>query len=176
MLCACTNSSKRYVIGVSQCSEDIWRDKLNDELRMGAYSYDNVELRFASADDNDEKQIEQIEHFISEGIDLLIVSPNQVATITPAIDRAYDKGIPVIVFDRKTSSKKYTAYIGADNKLMGRELGEYIARRLNGRGNVVEIMGLKGSSPAIERHNGFVEALSRYPGIRLLASLQGDWT
>ena len=176
LLCACSGSKKRYVIGVSQCSEDIWRDKLNDELRMGAYSYDNVELRFASADDNDDKQIEQIDRFISDGIDLLIVSPNQVATITPAIDRAYDKGIPVIVFDRKTSSKKYTAYIGADNKLMGRELGEYIAHRLNGHGNVVEIMGLKGSSPAIERHTGFVEALSRYPGIRLLASLQGDWT
>ena len=174
--CACNNNAKHYVIGVSQCSEDIWRDKLNDELRMGAYSFDNAELRFVSAGDNDQKQIDQIDQFISDGIDLLIVSPNQVATITPAIDRAFDKGIPVIVFDRKTSSQKYTAYIGADNKLMGQEMGDYVARCLGGRGNVVEIMGLKGSSPAIERHTGFVEALSRYPGIHLLGSLQGDWT
>lgn len=176
ILCACSKHEKQHVIGVSQCSEDIWRDKLNDELRMGAYSHNDTELRFVSAGDNDQKQVEQINHFIDEGIDLLIVSPNQVATITPAIDRAFDQGIPVIVFDRKTSSKKFTAYIGADNHLMGYEMGEYIAQQLGGHGNVMEIMGLKGSSPAIDRHLGFVEALSHYPDIHLVASLQGDWT
>ena len=133
--CACNNNAKHYVIGVSQCSEDIWRDKLNDELRMGAYSFDNAELRFVSAGDNDQKQIDQIDQFISDGIDLLIVSPNQVATITPAIDRAFDKGIPVIVFDRKTSSQKYTAYIGADNKLMGQEMGDYVEMPAKVTGN-----------------------------------------
>ena len=143
---------------------------------MGTYFHDDVELRYASADDNDEKQIEQIDAFISEGINLLIVSPNQVATISPAIDRAFDRGIPVIVFDRKTSSKKFTAYIGADNENMGHEMGEYIAAQLKGKGRVLEIMGLKGSSPAIERHQGFVMALQKYPGIELVASLQGDWT
>lgn len=176
MCLSCSRSGPRYTIGVSQCSEDIWRDKLNDELRRGIFFYDDVNLRFASADDNDQKQIEQIDAFVNEGIDLLIVSPNQVATISPAIDRAFDKGIPVIVFDRKTNSKKFTAFIGADNAGMGREMGEYIASRLRGNGNVVEIRGLEGSSPAIDRHKGFVEALSKYPGIRLVASLQGDWT
>ena len=173
---SCSKSKPKYLIGVSQCSEDIWRNKLNDELRMGTYSYDGTELLFASADDDDQKQIEQIDQFVNEGIDLLIVSPNQVATISPAIDRAYDKGIPVIVFDRKTNSKKFTAFIGADNAGLGREMGEYVASRLGGKGRVVEIRGLKGSSPAIERHKGFEEALSKYPGIQLVASLQGDWT
>lgn len=173
---SCTKSKPKYVIGVSQCSGDIWRDKLNEELHMGTYFHDDVELLYASADDNDEKQIEQIDAFVSEGINLLIVSPNQVATISPAIDRAYDRGIPVIVFDRKTSSKKFTAYIGADNEDMGHEMGEYIAAQLQGKGRVLEIMGLKGSSPAIERHQGFVRALQKYPGIQLVASLQGDWT
>ena len=173
---SCSKSKPKYLIGVSQCSEDIWRNKLNDELRMGTYSYDGTELLFASANDDDQKQIEQIDQFVNEGIDLLIVSPNQVATISPAIDRAYDKGIPVIVFDRKTNSKKFTAFIGADNAGLGREMGEYVASRLGGKGRVVEIRGLKGSSPAIERHKGFEEALSKYPGIQLVASLQGDWT
>ena len=59
-LTACTKQAPKYVIGVSQCSEDIWRDKLNDELQTGTYFHDGVELRFASADDSDEKQIEQI--------------------------------------------------------------------------------------------------------------------
>jgi ABC-type sugar transport system substrate-binding protein len=119
-LTACRNGGKRYVIGVSQCSEDIWRDKLNDELRIASFSYDNADIRFASADDNDQRQIEQINKFIDEGVDLLIASPNQMHTISPAINRAFDKGIPVILFDRKTDSHKYTAFIGADNHEIGR--------------------------------------------------------
>lgn len=176
LLSSCTGKAPRYHIGVSQCSEDIWRDKLNEELSMGTYFYDDVEFSFASADDSDEKQIEQIEEFIRQDVDLLIVAPNQMSTVSPVIDRAYDKGIPVIVFDRKTISKKYTAYIGADNYDMGRQMGRYIAAQLGGHGTVMEVMGLKGSSPAIDRHNGFVEALKEYPDIKLAASLQGDWT
>ena len=173
---SCTEKKEHYVIGVSQCSQDIWRNKLNDELLMGTYFHDDVELRFASADDSDERQIAQVDSLVAQGIDLLIVAPNQVGTLSSAIDRAFDKGIPVIVFDRKTDSQKFTAYIGADNEEMGRQMGEYIATQLNGHGRVLEIMGLKGSSPAIERHRGFTEALSHYPGIELVAALQGDWT
>ena len=176
LLAACSQPTKQHVIGVSQCSEDIWREKQNAELRMGSYLHDDVELRFAAAYDSDERQIQQIDSLVATGIDLLIVAPNQAARLTPAIDRAYDKGIPVIVFDRKTNSQKFTAYIGADNEEMGRQMGEYIASQLGGRGRVLEIMGLRGSSPAIERHRGFVSAISRYPGIELVASLQGDWT
>ena len=113
---------------------------------------------------------------MNDGIDLLIVAPNQVQTISPAIDRAYDKGIPVIVFERKTSSQKYTAFISADNYEMGRVMGEYIVSRLHGQGTVLEIKGLEGSSPAIERHNGFMDAIKDVPGIKVVGSLQGDWT
>jgi len=173
---SCTSSKPRYVIGISQCSEDIWRDKQNAELKMGAYFHDNVELKFAAAYDSDERQVQQIDSLVATGIDLLIVAPNQVSTISPAIDRAYDKGIPVIVFERKTSSQKYTAFISADNYEMGHVMGEYIASRLGGKGNVLEIKGLEGSSPAIERHNGFMDAIKGYPGIKVVGSLQGDWT
>ena len=176
VLAGCAREKPRYVIGVSQCSEDIWREKQNAELRMGAYLQDNVELRFAAAYDSDERQVQQIDSLVATGIDLLIVAPNQVQTISPAIDRAFDKGIPVIVFERKTNSQKYTAFISADNYEMGRVMGEYIASQLNGKGRVMEIMGLKGSSPAIERHNGFTDALKDYPGIEIVDTLQGDWT
>ena len=175
-LTGCTRERPRYVIGVSQCSDDIWREKQNAELRMGAYLQGDVELRFAAAFDSDERQVQQIDSLVATGIDLLIVAPNQVQTISPAIDRAYDKGIPVIVFERKTNSQKYTAFISADNYEMGRVMGEYIASQLNGKGRVMEIMGLKGSSPAIERHNGFADALKNHPNIEIIATLQGDWT
>ena len=176
LMLSCAEKKPRYIIGVSQCSEDIWREKQNAELRMGAYFQDNVELRFAAAYDSDERQVQQIDSLVATGIDLLIVAPNQVATISPAIDRAYDKGIPVIVFERKTSSQKYTAFISADNYEMGRVIGEYIIARLRGKGNVLEIKGLEGSSPAIERHNGFMDALKQAPDIKVVGSLQGDWT
>ena len=176
MVSACTHVQPKYRVGVSQCSEDIWRDKQNAELRMGTYFHENVELCFTAAFDSDKRQIQQIDSLVDAGIDLLIVAPNQVATITPAIDRAFDKGIPVIVFERKTNSKKYTAYMGADNYEMGRVMGDYIASRLHGKGKVVEIMGLKGSSPAIERHNGFMDAMDRYPDVKVVGTLQGDWT
>lgn len=176
LLVSCVEDEPRYVIGVSQCSEDIWREKQNDELRMGAYLHENVDLRFAAAYDSDERQVQQIDSLIKTGIDLLIVAPNQVATISPAIDRAFDSGIPVIVFERKTNSQKYTAFIGADNYEMGRTMGNYVATRLGGKGRVMEMMGLKGSSPAIERHKGFSDALKAYPNIEIVAMLQGDWT
>ena len=176
MLVSCSGDKVKYRIGVSQCSDDIWRDKQNAELRMGAYFHDNVELKFAAAYDSDERQVQQIDSLVNDGIDLLIVAPNQVQTISPAIDRAYDKGIPVIVFERKTNSQKYTAFISADNYEMGHVMGEYIASRLGGKGSVLEIKGLEGSSPAIERHNGFMDALKDAPGISVVESLQGDWT
>ena len=176
LLASCSQEEKKYRIGVSQCSDDIWRDKQNSELKIGAYFHENVELRFAAAFDSDERQIQQIDSLVETGIDLLIVAPNQVSTISPAIDRAYDKGIPVIVFERKTNTKKYTAYMGADNYEMGHLMGEYVATRLNEQGKIIEVMGLKGSSPAIERHNGFREAIAQHPGIQVVATLQGDWT
>ena len=176
LLVGCNKTTKKYVVGVSQCSEDIWRSKLNDELLMGTYDHKDVELLFASAKDNDKLQTEQIEKFIQRGVDLLIISPNQVHSITPVIDKAYDKGIPIILFDRKTDSQKYTAFIGADNVKVGKTIGEFIAKTLHGEGEVIEIKGLDNSSPAIDRHKGFVQALSRYPDIHLKRTLSGEWT
>ena len=173
---ACSdNNVKKYVIGVSQCSEDIWRDKLNNELVMSTYQHDNVTLKFASANDNDRLQKQQIEQFIKEGVNLLIVSPNQIHTISSVIDKAYDAGVPVILFDRKTDSRKYTAFIGADNYEAGHEIGYFIGQQLEGKGNIAEICGLQASSPAIERNRGFMDALKNYPDIKVVARGYGDW-
>jgi ABC-type sugar transport system substrate-binding protein/AraC-like DNA-binding protein len=188
ILASCSGGKTKYRIGVSQCSDDIWRDKQNAELRMGAYFHGDVELKFAAAYDSDVRQVQQIDSLVNEGIDLLIVAPNQVQTISPAIDRAYDRGIPVIVFERKTSSQKYTAFISADNYEMGHVLGEYFVSLLNGHGSILEIKGLEGSSPSIERHKGFIDAVSKdekgeaidagqaTAAVRVVGSLQGDWT
>ncbi len=175
LCCACTDNKPKHIIGVSQCSEDIWRSWQNSEMKMEAAFHEGIELRFTAAYDNSERQSQQIDSLVESGIDLLIVAPNQLTSVSPAIDRAFDKGIPVIVFERKTDSQKYTAFVSADNYEMGWLMGEYIKSRLNGKGNVIEILGLKGSSPADERHKGFANALSS-SDLKVVGTLQGDWS
>lgn len=175
LLTGCAQQPRKYVIGVSQCSEDIWRDKLNDELKMGEYLNDSLIVKLASSNDDNVLQNKQINRFVDEGVDLLIVSPNQLSAISKAVERAYDKGIPVILYDRKTNSDKYTAFIGCDNYTIGKSMGSFIAQQLQGKGRVVEISGLEGSSPALERHRGFMDAIKPYPGLQVVASEGGNW-
>ena len=175
LLSACSGNSNKYVIGVSQCSEDIWRDKLNSELKMGELLNDSLIVKIVSSNDDSKKQTEQVNQFIDEGVDLLIVAPNQLGILSTAIDRAYDAGIPVVLYDRKSDSEKYTAFMGCDNYLIGQSMGCFIAQRLQGNGRVVEIRGLEGSSPALERHRGFVDAIKNYPKVSLVTSEAGDW-
>lgn len=175
LLLSCGSEKKRYVVGVSQCSEDVWREKLNEELRIAALYYNDVDLHISSANDDVQMQTEQINKFVDEGVDLLIVAPGQVS-ISPAIDRAYEKGIPVIIFDRRTRSDKYTAYIGADNKEIGSSMGEYLAGTLTDGGRILELSGLSTSSPAIERNNGFDSVVQCRPGISIVEHLSADWT
>ena len=165
---------KRYVIGVSQCSEDTWRDKLNEELRTAAVYYD-VDLRIKSAYDDVRLQTRQIDGFVDEKVDLLIVAPGQMS-ISPAIDSAYRKGIPVIIFDRRTRSDQYTAYMGADNRMIGATMGEYLSSALPQGSQVLELCGLSSSSPAIERQEGFDSLVDRRASITISQRLHADWT
>ncbi len=174
-LAACKSKHKTYVIGVSQCSEDVWREKLNEELRIAALYYNNVDLRISTAYDDVRLQTEQIDRFVDNKVDLLVVAPGQVS-ISPAIDRAFDRGIPVIIFDRRTRSDKYTAYIGADNKEIGRMMATYLSTSLKGGGRILEICGLASSSPAIGRAQGFDSIVAASPTLTLAAQIHADWT
>ena len=144
---ACRQDTPRFRIGVAQCSDDSWRHKMNDDIH----------------------------YFMDKGVDLLIISANEAAPMTPIVEEAYRKGIPVITVDRKILSDKYTAYIGADNYEIGRAVGNYIASRLKGKGNIVELTGLSGSTPAMERHQGFMAAISHFPEIKLIDKADAAW-
>ena len=174
-LTSCKRDTPRYVIGMSQCSDDSWRHKMNDEILREAMFYEGVSVEIRSAHDDNRRQQEDIKYFIDQKVDLLIVTPNEAAPITPIVEEAFDKGIPVIVVDRKILSDKYTAFMGADNYEIGREVGKYLAAKLGGKGNIVELTGLSGSTPAMERHQGFMSAISRYPDIHLLARADAAW-
>lgn len=172
--CAGEKAHKRFVVGVSQCSEDTWRDKLNEELRIAATYYD-VDLQIKSANNDVRLQTEQINRFVEQGVDLLVVAPGQVS-ISPAIDKAYEKGIPVIIFDRRTRSNKYTAYIGADNHDIGASMAEFMANANTAGTKVVELCGLSSSSPAIERDAGFDSVAAHRPNIDIVKKVYADWT
>ena len=174
LLSACS-TKKSYFIGVSQCSEDSWRTKMNSEIRRESYLYDNVHVEFVSAKDDNRVQIAQIERFIEQGADLIIVSPNEAKALTPVINKAFDRGVRVVLVDRKSASDKYTAFIGADNVAIGRAVGRFVGEHLGGKGRVMELQGLRGSSPAMERDSGFREALAHYPQIKVVANAYADW-
>ena len=173
---SCANQDlKTFHIGVSQCSDDEWRNKMNTEMLREALFYDGLEIEILSAKDNDLKQISDIQYFIEKKVDLLIVAPNKAAAITPAVEMAYEKGIPVIMVDRKIQSDKYTAFIGADNYKIGRDAGNYVQNMMSFSGKVLEIRGLEGSTPALERHKGFMDAIKDANQIEVIGSVDGKW-
>ncbi|MDR6945114.1 substrate-binding domain-containing protein [Mucilaginibacter pocheonensis] len=174
--CKKADKTSQYTIGFSQCiGSDLWRRTMLDEMKMELSLHPDVKFIYTDAGGNSQKQTEQVKKMLDDGIDLLIISPNEAKPLTDIVEQTYNKGIPVIVIDRKTSSALYTAYVGADNYQIGRMAGEYLGSVLKGKGNVAEVMGLPGSSPAIERDRGFNDGIKKHPGIHITVQVYGDW-
>ncbi|WP_241739268.1 hybrid sensor histidine kinase/response regulator transcription factor [Pontibacter beigongshangensis] len=174
--CSPVGEEKKFVVGFSQCTEgDAWRKAMHEEMEREASFYPELRLQIKDAKNSSTAQVGHIREFMEQEVDLLIVSPNEAEPITPVVEEAFSKGIPVIVVDRKTSSSMYTAYVGANNYQIGKLAGEYVAKLLNGKGRIIEVWGLRGSSPAIERHNSFVDAIAAFPDIEIVAEVSGDW-
>lgn len=173
ILWGCTES-KTYRIGVSQCSQDDWRAKMNDEINREIMFHEDAVAEIRSADDSNAKQIADIRYFVDNGFDIIIVSPNEAEALTPIIKEVYEKGIPVVIFDRNINGDTYTARIGVDDRGLGRSAAHY-ALHLSGKGaKAIEIYGLKGSTPAEGRHEGFVSEFEKNGGI-LLTSVASNW-
>lgn len=176
VLFSCTNQDRKtHTIGVSQCSDDLWRHTVNNEMLRESSFYPGTQLLVKSVKDNTQEQIRDIESLIDQGVDLLIISPNESTAITPVVEKAIKKNIPVILLDRKIDSQNYTAYIGGDNYQIGYQIGIYAAEHLKGKGRVVEMRGFDGSTTDKDRHKGFIEAISKYPNIEIIAEKRGDF-
>lgn len=174
--CTTPEASQKYTIGFSQCTGgDAWRRQMIIDMRGELAFHPEISLEYKDAENSSARQINDIQYFIDKKVDLLIVSPNEADPITPIVEKAFQSGIPVIIVDRKTSSSMYSAYIGANNYEIGKLAGTYIAELLKGYGSILEIWGLRGSSPAIDRHSGLMEVLSKYPGIKISEEINGKW-
>ncbi|SFP57487.1 ABC-type sugar transport system, substrate-binding protein, contains N-terminal xre family HTH domain [Pseudarcicella hirudinis] len=170
--CRKENSEKKYRIGVSQCTTgDSWRKDMREGMERELSFYPEMSMTEKDAKGNTQKQIQQIQEFIDEKFDLLIVSPNESKSFTPIIEKAYSSGIPVVLVDRRTTSDKFTAFVGADNYRVGLYAGMYANILLKGKGNILEVGWGINSSPSIGRHTGFLSAIKKHEGLHYMASL-----
>lgn len=175
LCCGCSRDKKVYRIGVSQCSSDDWRSKMNDEIRREMLLHDDAEIEIRSADDDSHKQIEDIQYFLDNDFDVIIAAPNEMDALTPVIAEAYQKGTPVVLFDRTIHGDTYTARIEVDNEGLGRAAGEYAVHLAGPGAKALEVRGLKGSSPATLRHKGFSETFTAGGG-EIVGAMDGFWS
>ena len=168
------SDNKVYKIGVSQCSQDDWRMKMNDEINREIMFHEDAVVEIRSADDNNAKQIEDIRYFVDNDFDIIIVSPNEAAALTPIIKQTYENGVPIVIFDRNINGDSYTARIGVDNEGLGKSAAHYALHLLGSGAKAIEIYGLKGSTPAEGRHDGFLKEFETNGGV-LVASEPGNW-
>jgi hypothetical protein len=147
---------------------------MNEEIQREIMFHPEATVEIRSADDSNEKQIADIRYFADNGFDIIIAAPNEADAITPVIEEVYDAGIPVIVFDRNINGDSYTAYQGVDNVGIGKSAADYARHLLPDGGNVIEIHGLAGSTPAVGRHEGFAKE-AELKGIDIIASAYGNW-
>ena len=174
--CQSTPETRIYRIGFSQCTGgDEWRKTLLNDMKRELTFHPNYTFLYEDAGNSTTKQLAQVQSLVDRGIDLLIISPNETTPPTKIIDAVFHKGIPVILLDRKVGTESYNAYIGGDNVEIGRLAGAFIGNHLKGRGRIIEVWGLPGSSPAQERHRGFREELKKYPAIQVVKELNGQW-
>jgi len=167
---------QKFLIGFSQCNfAEPWRQAMNQAAIQEAKNNPQIELVLSDAQQDDSKQIADVENFLRQKVDLLIISPNTAAPLTPIVKKVHDSGIPVICLDRDLLSPEYDVFIGANNFTIGEAAGKYVVELLNGQGRVVELMGLLGSPPAKDRSDGFHSVVDGVAGIEVIHKAEGKW-
>jgi len=176
-LVSCTQKQgDKIKVGFSQAmTTDDWRKQMNSSMKIEASLRPEVDLYISDANNNIEKQIEDIEKFISNKVDVIIVSPIQSKPLTAVVEKSIKAGIPVLVVDRKIDGENYTAYLGADNIEIGRIAARYIISHSKGSGRIIEITGANGSSPAYERSLGFDQIINENKRFKVINTIHGNW-
>lgn len=161
-------------IGYSQCNRgEPWREQMDKDITLAAERYPQIKLTKKDAQNEVVAQQAHIKEFIAAKVDVIIISPKDTS-LTQVVAEAYDAHIPVIVLDRAVEGDKFTCFIGADNRLIGREVGKWVVKKLGGKGNVVELRGLSSSTPAKDRSEPFREAL-KGTQIKIVYDADMEW-
>lgn len=172
---ASTEAGKTYTIGMSQSNlGEPWRVQMNKDIEEAAGKHPEIKLIERDAQNKSETQQAQLREFVQQRVDLILISPKESRPLTRPVEEAMDAGIPVIVLDRAVEGDKYTCFIGSDNVKIGREAGKFMAKLLNGKGNIVELRGLDTTIPAHDRHNGFMEGI-KGSNIKIVFDADCQW-
>ncbi|MGA8115936.1 MAG: substrate-binding domain-containing protein [Actinocatenispora sp.] len=182
--CASTAPSKdggagsdQFVVGYSQSNNaEPYRAQLNIQLRHFMAKYHDVKLLpIADAKQSSATQVSQVQQFVQQKVDALIVSPNEPAPLTAAVKQACEAHIPVVILDRSVNTDCYSAFIGGDNYVAGRKAGELAAKLLPDGGNVGELQGILSNDPQIERDRGFRAGIRSNPKIKIVVHREAKW-
>jgi ribose transport system substrate-binding protein len=172
-LAGCTKKTSRKVIGVSLLTkEHVFYRELEKGLRQAAAQH-NFDLIVNSGDWDLAKHQAQIENYIVLKVDAIIVCPADSKGIGPAIQKANSAGIPVFTADIRAEGGKIVSQVASDNVAGGRAAAQYLAKLLNGKGEVA-IIDQPVTQSVIDRDRGFAEEMAKYPGIRIVARPSGD--
>src|SRR5213592_1779159 len=178
-LASCTRSDKAITVGFSQIgAESGWRTAETESIRAEAAER-GVNLKFSDAQQKQENQIKALDAFIAQRVDAIILAPKVEDGWEPILKQAKAAKIPVILVDRGVNvsdDSLYTTLIASDFVAEGKMAGTWLGKRLNGKGNVVELQGTPGAAPAIDRKRGFQEALKDFPGLKIIKSQTGEFT
>ena len=170
-------SGKTFTIGFAQANNaEPYRQRVNADLMAEAKKYPQFKVTIADGQGDDNKQISDVENFLTQQVDLLMISPFEAQPLTPVVTQVYKKGIPVIELDRQTVGDQYTAFVGGDNEAIGKQAGEYVAKTvLPDGGDVAILQGLTSTTPAIQRTQGFQEGVKANSKIHVVAVQPADW-
>jgi simple sugar transport system substrate-binding protein len=179
LICPTVFAAKKQVVGFSQIgAESAWRSAETESIRSEAAAR-GVDLRFSDAQQKQENQIKAIRAFVAQRVDAIIIAPVVETGWEPVLREVKRARIPVVLVDRgiKVSDDSlYTTLIASDFVEEGRRAGDWLAKKLNDKGNVVELQGTTGAAPALDRKKGFEESISKHPGIKVIKSQSGDFT
>jgi ribose transport system substrate-binding protein len=173
--------SKQSMVAFSQANNaEPYRAAQNALMTKLFAQYPDVRLVISDAQQDNSKQVAQVETFIRQKPALLIVAPNERAALTAVMGQAVEARIPVICLERDILQPNYTSYVHSDNVAIGRQAGQFIVDYLakkHGKpeGNVVAMRGLLGVEGEINRDRGAKEVFARYPGIKIVADPVADW-
>src|SRR5579872_170964 len=172
---------RQFFVAFSQCNNaEPYRAAQNALMKKLFNEAGGVKLVIADGQQDNSKQVAQVETFIRQKPDLLIVAPNERAALTAVMGQAMEAHIPVICLERDILQPNYTTYIHSDNTAIGRLAGQFIVDYLTkkygaAKGNVVQMRGLLGVEGEIKRDSGAKEILAKYPDIKTVAEPVADW-
>ena len=150
-----------FTIGMSQCDRsDPWRARMDADIEAAVAGRDNLKVVFKDAGGDAERQQQQVEQFIGQRVDVLMICPAEAQRLTEPVAKAHDAGIPVIVLDRRVVGDKYTCFIGADHKQIGAAAARWVTDNVPGRVNVVVLEDPQRSAKAMDRRDGFRTTLN----------------